>query len=86
MATVSIFSFNPSFQNINKTFACHPCSLTVRNQEEERARRTSHELQAEGIPNCEERYGFYRVLCCTRNETKIQILLNNENQLSDICK
>ncbi|RMC15404.1 hypothetical protein DUI87_07595 [Hirundo rustica rustica] len=28
--------------------------LTVRNQEEERARRTSHELQAEGIPNCEE--------------------------------
>ncbi|NXF62928.1 RGS20 protein, partial [Ciccaba nigrolineata] len=31
-----------------------PCSLTVRNQEEERARRTSHELQAEGIPNCEE--------------------------------
>ncbi|XP_071660208.1 regulator of G-protein signaling 20 isoform X6 [Patagioenas fasciata] len=29
-------------------------SLTVRNQDEERARRTSHELQAEGIPNCEE--------------------------------
>ncbi|POI23272.1 hypothetical protein CIB84_012979, partial [Bambusicola thoracicus] len=34
---------------------CCSCScLTVRNQEEERARRTSHELQAEGIPNCEE--------------------------------
>ncbi|XP_061304465.1 regulator of G-protein signaling 20 isoform X2 [Pezoporus flaviventris] len=34
---------------------CCSCScLTVRNQDEERARRTSHELQAEGIPNCEE--------------------------------
>ncbi|XP_074941121.1 regulator of G-protein signaling 20 isoform X2 [Phalacrocorax aristotelis] len=34
---------------------CCSCScLTVRNQDEERARRTSHELQGEGIPNCEE--------------------------------
>ncbi|XP_069710187.1 regulator of G-protein signaling 20 isoform X1 [Phaenicophaeus curvirostris] len=34
---------------------CCSCScLTVRNQDEERARRTSHELQAESIPNCEE--------------------------------
>ncbi|XP_064509198.1 regulator of G-protein signaling 20 isoform X1 [Pseudopipra pipra] len=34
---------------------CCSCScLTVRNQDEERARTTSHELQAEGIPNCEE--------------------------------
>ncbi|XP_064026787.1 regulator of G-protein signaling 20 isoform X2 [Pogoniulus pusillus] len=34
---------------------CCSCScLTVRNQEEERARRASQELQAEGIPNCEE--------------------------------
>nr|XP_014432945.2 regulator of G-protein signaling 20 isoform X2 [Pelodiscus sinensis]XP_025044369.1 regulator of G-protein signaling 20 isoform X2 [Pelodiscus sinensis] len=29
-------------------------SLTVRNQDEERERRTSHELRAESIPNCEE--------------------------------
>ncbi|XP_073187267.1 regulator of G-protein signaling 20 isoform X7 [Lepidochelys kempii] len=29
-------------------------SLTVRNQDEERTRRTSHELRAESIPNCEE--------------------------------
>ncbi|NXR24122.1 RGS20 protein, partial [Cinclus mexicanus] len=43
---------------------CCSCScLTVRNQEEERARRTSHELQAEGIPNCEERYGLYYICC-----------------------
>ncbi|XP_067409876.1 regulator of G-protein signaling 20 isoform X1 [Emydura macquarii macquarii] len=34
---------------------CCSCScLTVRNQDEERARRTSHELRAESIPNCEE--------------------------------
>ncbi|MEE6463989.1 hypothetical protein FKM82_006125 [Ascaphus truei] len=29
-------------------------SLTVRNQEDERTRRTSNEIRGEGIPNCEE--------------------------------
>ncbi|XP_065524337.1 regulator of G-protein signaling 20 isoform X3 [Lathamus discolor] len=42
---------------------CCSCScLTVRNQDEERARRTSHELQAEGVPNCEERNAFREFL------------------------
>lgn len=31
------------------------CSLTVRNQEEQRLRRTSYEVRTEDLPTCEER-------------------------------
>lgn len=48
-------SLSPWQRYILNKFIVYIFSLTVRNQENERTRRSSNEIRGDGIPNCEER-------------------------------